>query len=149
MEERYQSYQKDQLKIIIHYGMLFLLAFTLISFVGCGSDNSTGTQNPQDPNNPNPPQDEQGANEVWMEGSTFNVSDLEVSAGTTVTWTNKSSMNHTVTSGSRSDDDAGELFNSGSIPPGGQFSHTFEDAGSYDYFCEFHAGMSAEVTVTE
>lgn len=149
MEERYQSYQKDQLKIIIHYVMLFLLAFTLISFVGCGSDNSTGTQNPQDPNNPNPPQDEQGANEVWMEGSTFNVSNLEVSAGTTVTWTNKSSMNHTVTSGSRSDDDAGELFNSGSIPPGGQFSHTFEDAGSYDYFCEFHAGMSAEVTVSE
>lgn len=149
MEERYLNYQKNQIKLVIHYALLFLLAFTLISFAGCGSDSSTGTQNPQDPGNPDPPQNEQGENEVWMVGNSFNVSNLEVSAGTTVTWTNNSNVNHTVTSGTRGDDDEGELFDSGSIPPGGQFSFTFEDAGTYDYFCAFHAGMSAEVTVTE
>ena len=149
MEERYQSYQKDQLKIIMHYVLLFLLAFTLISFVGCGSDSSTGTNDTENPNGPGDPGNEQGPNEVWMVGNTFNVSNLEVSAGTTVTWTNNSSVNHTVTSGSRGESDAGELFNSGTISPGGQFTHTFEDAGEYEYFCEFHSGMSAEVTVSE
>ncbi len=147
MKEPYQAYQKNQIKIILNYVFLFLLAFTLVSFVGCGSDSSTGTNNPGTPNEP--PANEQGDNEVWMEGNTFNVSNLQVTAGTTVTWTNESSVNHTVTSGNRSDDDAGDLFNSGTIAPGGTFSHTFEDAGLYAYFCELHAGMSAEITVTE
>lgn len=150
MEERYQTYKKHQLKLIINYALFFMLAFTLISFSSCGSDSSTGTENPpQNPGNPGEPMDEQGANEVWIEGSSFNVSNLEVSAGTTVTWTNRNSVNHTVTSGNSSDDDAGEEFNSGEIPPGGQFSHTFENAGSYDYFCAIHPSMSAEVTVSE
>lgn len=148
MEERYQSYKKNQLRLILHYAMLFLMAFAFISFAGCGSDSSTGSNN-QNPNDPGEPTDQQGPNEVWIEGTTFNVADLEVSAGTTVTWENKSNVSHTVTSGTRGGDAAGDLFDSGSIASGETFSHTFEDAGSYDYFCDFHSGMSAEVTVTE
>ena len=52
MEERYHSYQKEQLKIIMHYVLLFLLAFALISFAGC-SDNSTGTVDNGNNNNNN------------------------------------------------------------------------------------------------
>lgn len=144
MEERYQSYQKEQLKLIAHYILLFLLAFTMILFAGCGIDNSTGT-----PNGPNNRPDEQGPDEVWIVGTTFNVSNLQVAAGTTVTWTNTSSLNHTVTSGTRGGDDEGALFDSGTIPPGGTFTYTFEDAGSYDYFCRIHSGQAAEITVSE
>lgn len=149
MEERYYIYHKDQLKLIVHYVLLFLLAFMLISFAGCGSDSSTSTNPPPDNNPDDPPTDTQGPNDVWMEGSSFNVANLEIEAGTTVTWTNKSSMDHTVTSGSRGGDDEGDLFDSGTIAPGGTFTFTFPDAGTYAYFCKLHPGMDAEVTVTE
>lgn len=145
-----QPSQIFNIKSIYHFLMLAMISLSLIAFAGCGSDNSTSTNPPPD-NDPddNPPTDTQGPNDVWMQASSFNVANLEVEAGTTVTWTNKSDMNHTVTSGSRGDTDAGELFDSGSIAPGGSFTFTFEDAGSYAYFCDFHSGMDAEVTVTE
>ncbi len=130
----------------IQMAALFVLSLSLVTFAGCGSD---GSGTPAGPGGSEEPEEQQGPNEVWMVGNTFNVSNLEVSAGTTVTWTNQSSANHTVTSGTRGEDDEGELFDSGSIAPGGTFSYTFEDAGSYAYFCDFHPGMSAEVTVTE
>lgn len=130
--------------------MLLMISFSLVTFVGCGSDSSSpsGPSGNNGGNNEEPVE-EQGENEVWMEGNSFNVANLEVEAGTTVTWTNNSSVDHTVTSGTRDDDDAGAEFDSGTISPGGTFSVTFEEAGSYPYFCEFHPGMSAEVTVTE
>ncbi|MDR9365067.1 MAG: hypothetical protein RI575_07000 [Balneolaceae bacterium] len=108
--------------------MLTLLSSLLISFAGCGSDSSTSVDNNPNQNNEGneEPVENQEANEVWMDGNAFNVSNLEVEAGTTVTWTNKSNANHTVTSGERGADDAGELFDSGSISPGGVFSFTFD-----------------------
>lgn len=139
---------KIKIKSMTHLFMMIMLSFSLFTFVSCGSDDSsTGPNN--NPNGPEDPVDQQGANEVWLEGSSFNVANLEVSAGTTVTWTNKSSVNHTVTSGIRNESDAGDLFDSGTITPGGTFSHTFDDPGSFDYYCDFHSGMSAKVTVTE
>lgn len=150
MKSKNSYFNHFNIKPMARLFMLIIIAFTLVTFAGCGSDNSTSTGNPPD-NDPddNPPTDTQGPNDVWMEASSFNVANLEIEAGITVTWTNKSSMDHTVTSGSRGDADAGELFSSGSIAPGGTFSFTFEDAGSFAYFCEFHSGMNAEVTVTE
>lgn len=144
-----QPFRFFNVKLLHHFLMLAMLSVTLISFAGCGSDSSTSVNNPPDEDGNEEPTETQGANDVWMEGLSFNVSNLEVEAGTTVTWTNKSNMNHTVTSGSRGDTDAGDLFDSGSIAPGGSFSFTFENPGSYAYFCDFHSGMDAEVTVTE
>jgi plastocyanin len=65
---------------------------------------------------------------------------LEVSAGTTVTWTNNDSVPHTVTANDKS-------FDSGNMAPGATFTHTFATAGSYPYFCQYHAGMKGTVTV--
>lgn len=136
------------LKSIPHFSILIIISFSLITFVSCGSDSSTaGTDNMDEKDDP--PVEQQGPNEVWMVGTTFNVSDLEVSAGTTVTWTNKSNVNHTVTSGTRGGEDEGDLFDSGTITPGGTYSYKFQDAGEYAYFCQFHSGMNAKVTVTE
>jgi plastocyanin len=38
-------------------------------------------------------------------------------------------------------------FNSGFIPPGGSFEHTFERAGSYPYHCDPHPWMTGLVVV--
>lgn len=141
---------KTKKKSMPHLSMIIMLSFLLFTFVSCGSDgSSTGSNNNENPNGPEEPVEQQGANEVWLEGTTFNVANLEVSVGTTVTWTNKSSVNHTVTSGIRGEDDAGDLFDSGTLSPGETFDFKFEEAGSYDYYCGFHPNMTAKVTVTE
>lgn len=78
---------------------------------------------------------------VEISGFAFNPPTLEVSVGTTVTWTNKDSTAHTVTS------DDGTSFQSGKMDPGATFSYTFDTAGTYAYHCEFHAGMKATIVV--
>jgi plastocyanin len=65
---------------------------------------------------------------------------LTVDAGTTVTWTNTDSVAHTSTS-----DVSG--WDSGIVAPGGQFSRSFQTAGTYQYHCAIHPGMVGTVVV--
>lgn len=58
--------------------------------------------------------------------------------GTTVTWINQDSAPHTVTS------DSGD-FDSGTIPPGESYTHTFESAGSFTYHSELDPGMQGSI----
>lgn len=83
--------------------------------------------------------------EVEMDGSAFEPADITVQVGDSVTWTNNDSIAHTVTAGTRSD--PSDLFDSDSVSSGETFEHTFTSDGEYDYFCEFHSGMSGTVTV--
>lgn len=85
--------------------------------------------------------------EIEMQNSKFSPGSIEIKAGTTVTWLNSDSFSHTVTSGTRGQPDG--RFDSGSIPGGNTYSYTFDQPGEYEYFCEFHAGMSGKVTVAE
>ena len=82
-----------------------------------------------------------GANEVWIQNMAFDPSSITVTAGTTVTWTNKDAIGHTVTS------DSG-LFDSGTIGLNGTYSYTFATVGAFKYHCKIHPGMIASVTVT-
>jgi len=65
---------------------------------------------------------------------------INVTAGTTVTWMNTDVVAHTATS------DAG-TFNSGTVPPGGQFSAAFATPGTFQYHCTIHPGMVGSVVV--
>jgi plastocyanin len=65
---------------------------------------------------------------------------LEVTVGTTVEWTNRDPLPHTVTAVDRG-------FDSGLIQPGGVFRHTFSKAGSFDFFCIPHPFMKGVVVV--
>ncbi|MGH2557857.1 MAG: cupredoxin domain-containing protein, partial [Thermomicrobiales bacterium] len=65
---------------------------------------------------------------------------VEVAVGTTVTWTNNDTAPHTVTA-----EDG--TFDSGVIDPGGSFSFTFEEEGSFAYSCTIHPRMTAAVEV--
>jgi plastocyanin len=81
-----------------------------------------------------------GMNQVFIQNMAFNPATITVTAGTTITWTNKDGYAHTVTSDAN-------LFNSGNIASNGTFSFTFSTAGTYSYHCAIHASMTAKVVV--
>jgi plastocyanin len=60
--------------------------------------------------------------------------------GTTVTWTNKDQVEHTVTS------DNG-IFDSGFLSQNEPWSYTFNEPGTFTYHCEPHPFMTAQVIV--
>lgn len=82
---------------------------------------------------------------------------VTVHVGDTVEWKSDSVLVHTVTASPSLAADkqdvslpqGAEPFNSGNIPPGGTFAHTFRVAGTYRYFCIPHeaAGMLGTVVV--
>lgn len=83
-----------------------------------------------------------GGSEVSIENFVFGPSDLAVSVGDTVVWTNdETAVGHTATS-----DDG--LWDSKVVSPGETFEFTFTEAGTFTYFCTIHPSMQASVTVT-
>src|ERR671912_2918648 len=80
--------------------------------------------------------------EVQVIDFAFEPATVTVPAGATVTWTNAGSRPHTVTA-----DDGS--FDSGRLDPGEQFSQTFDQPGTFTYFCGFHPEMQGSVVVTE
>ena len=88
----------------------------------------------------------------------FQPATLSVPTGTTVTWTNSGSTQHTVTddpSKAVSATDAAlpagaQPWDSGILNGGQTFTHAFTTPGTYKYFCIPHEalGMVATITVT-
>ena len=76
----------------------------------------------------------------------YSPADITINAGDTVEWINIDSVAHTVTAGSPRDAQV-EVFDSSLMMADKSWSFTFEDAGSYDYFCMIHAWMTGSVTV--
>ena len=72
--------------------------------------------------------------------------DITINAGDTVTWDNVDNAAHTITGGSPANGPSG-VFDSSLLMAQGVFSHTFDDAGYYDYFCMVHPWMIGSVTV--
>lgn len=68
---------------------------------------------------------------------------ITVKKGTTVTWTNQDSVAHTVTKEGSSGPDS-ELFGKGE-----SYSYTFDEVGTFDYYCAPHPSMKGQVVVTE
>jgi len=70
-----------------------------------------------------------------------------INTGDTVIWSNDDTAPHTVTSGSPATA-PDEIFDSGLMMAGDSFEFTFDDAGSYDYFCIVHPWMNGNVQVS-
>jgi plastocyanin len=79
--------------------------------------------------------------EVKIDNFSFGPTTLTVNAGTTVTWTNRDDVPHTVVSDDKT------TFRSKALDTGDQFSYTFTTPGKYSYFCSVHPKMTAEVVV--
>lgn len=82
-----------------------------------------------------------GGNQVNIDGFAFAPATLTVAAGTTVTWTNRDEEPHTVAASDGS-------FHSPGMGTGATYTHTFTDAGTYDYVCSIHPMMHGTVVVT-
>lgn len=87
----------------------------------------------------------------------FSPSTVQIRAGQTVEFKNVSRGTHTVTADPKLASDPNNVrlprgakaFNSGRLIPGAAFSHTFTEAGTYQYVCLPHEsmGMIGQVVV--
>lgn len=98
---------------------------------------------------PNPPPDSTGRlrADVVMMDSVFVPGVDTVPAGRAVTWQNYDSTAHSVTAAPSSRDQ----FDSGGLPFGGRFEHTFALPGTYQYYDRFNgtatSGMRGTIVV--
>jgi plastocyanin len=112
-------------RILIINACLLILSFTMW---GCSKSGSSATP---------------GANEVFIQGMAFTPGSITVAANTTITWTNKDGVSHTVTS----DTGVTPSFDSGTINPNKTWSHLFATSGTFPYHCTIHPNMTATVVV--
>ena len=99
---------------------------------------------------------------AMVAGQKFDPPTVRVSVGDTVTWTNESPETHTVTAyqedlpegatyfssgGFDSEEDARSNLSDGLIDPDETFEVTFDEPGTYDYFCIPHEGSGMKGTI--
>ncbi len=93
-----------------------------------------------------------GAVDAEIKDFVFVPADLEVAVGTTVTWTNRDRFGHTVTSGPPGEPTgAFDLvlgLTNDADTTGMTASHTFDEAGTFEFFCRYHPSMVGTITVT-
>ena len=77
----------------------------------------------------------------------FIPSTVTINVGGEVTWVNDDGAAHTATSGVLTDGGPDGVFDSGLFMPATSFSHKFEKAGEYPYFCLVHPWMKGLVVV--
>ena len=75
----------------------------------------------------------------------FIPANVSINVGETVTWSNDDSAAHTVTSGVPGTPDG--IFDSSLFMASTTFSHTFDEAGEYNYYCMVHPWMTGKVQV--
>jgi Icc protein len=76
--------------------------------------------------------------EVKIDNFSFGPGTLTVPVGTTVTWTNRDDIPHTVVS-------TDGVFKSKVLDTDEKFSYTFGKAGTFPYFCSIHPKMTGKV----
>jgi plastocyanin len=86
--------------------------------------------------------DDKPTNEVAVKIDNFSFSPATVTvpAGTTIRWTNRDDIPHTVVSEDKT-------FKSKVLDTDEQFTYTFIKPGTYSYFCSIHPRMTAKVVV--
>jgi plastocyanin len=79
-------------------------------------------------------------NQVVIENFSFVPATMTVKAGTKVTWVNRDDVPHTAT-------DTDKRFNSKTLDTDDQFAFTFQQPGTYSYFCALHPKMTGQIIV--
>ena len=126
------------------YGFEFTIPFTLARYFG-------RRQPPPPPAppaaKPSAPGDTAAAGtgptlKASIKSIAFQPNRIEITAGTTVAWTNNDAVEHTVTAVDRS-------FDSGNMEPGPgtTWRHTFTKPGTYQFYCVVHPFMKGVVIV--
>jgi plastocyanin len=79
---------------------------------------------------------------ITIEQMRFSLPTVTVRKGGSVTWQNSEGMPHTVTANDGS-------FGSGRLTQGDSYSRTFEQTGTFGYYCSLHPMMRGEVVVVD
>jgi plastocyanin len=109
-----------------------IIAIVVIIFTLSGGFKKSNTNN----NQPN-----QAPNTVNIQNYSFNPSTLTVKKGTTVTWTNNDTTDHTITP------DNNGFTSSQTLAPRQTYQFTFNNTGNFPYHCSIHTYMTANVVV--
>jgi plastocyanin len=78
--------------------------------------------------------------EIKIDNFSFGPETLTVPVGTTVTWTNRDDIPHTVVS-------TDGVFKSKVRDSDERFSYMFSQAGTYPYYCSVHPKMTGKIVV--
>jgi plastocyanin len=120
-----------------------VLAIALVTVACGGTETASDTTTAPTTAATDAPSTTEGTPEVAISiaAFAFGPDTVTIPVGTTVTWTNdEDSADHTTTS-----DDG--VWNSATLKPGEQFSFTFDQPGTFNYFCNIHPSMTATIVV--
>jgi plastocyanin len=142
----------EKMKTIFKPGLLALATIILIITVSCGSSLTTTATTPIttlptiSPTVTAPVTSTATATmpadnvEIKIENYEYAPASVTISPGTTVTWVNKDSVQHTVT-------ERNGVFDSGLFSLNKTFSYVFTNPGEYEYYCIPHPYMTGKVIV--
>ena len=116
-------------------GALLALALALV-LAACGSS-SSGSSGAAKPSAAAPAP---GKLTVKISGYAFEPASVTVGAGSRITFTNHDATAHTATSNK-------PAFDTGTVKPGQSATVALRKAGTYTYYCQFHAFMHGTVIV--
>ena len=120
-----------------------------LALVACGDGGSSTTAREASPAR------------VTIAAIAFEPPEIEVTSGDSVVWTNEDeSVEHTITSGQPGDrgvpgldnakpDRPDGVFDGTVADAGDTFEFTFDEAGTFDYFCRVHPVMTGSVIVSD
>jgi plastocyanin len=129
---------------------LFTIFFTAgaLALAGCGGGNGGGSTSTSTSGGSSTSSTAGGGSAggsgpvaVQMKDIAFSPAGVTVKVGQKITWTNDDSVQHDVQSTS------GESIKSDLFGKGGTFSFTPTKAGTIDYVCTVHPGMTGTITV--
>jgi len=84
----------------------------------------------------------EAAASVHIDNFTFTPQEITITRGTTLTWINEDDIPHAIVASNKA-------FRSKAMDTEQNFSFTFSEPGTYEYFCSLHPHMQGKVIVKE
>jgi plastocyanin len=132
--------------------LLAILASLVILLAACGAESAAQSEAAADESTaavePDAPSEEAAADgaEVRIVNAVFEPTELTVSVGTEVVFTNEDSYAHTVSEGTVGTVVDDPIVDE-EIAAGGEVRVTFDEAGTFDITCVIHPDMQMTITV--
>jgi plastocyanin len=120
--------------------MTTLAACFALALAGCGGGNDNGGGGGSSTSTPAA---SGGTVTIEMKNIQFAPKDVTVKVGQTVKWVNQDAVDHDVKANS------GATFKSDLFGKGGTFEWKADKAGTVDYVCTVHPGMTGKLTVNQ
>ena len=132
--------------------LCILLAVTGLLLAACGDDDADETSDASETTTVDDGGEDTAAGDgtsadaaVIIADFSFEPASIETSTGAAVTWTNEDGVTHTVTAGEPGS--PADAFDE-SLDSGDTAEVTFDEAGTFPYFCSIHPNMTGEVVVS-